>query len=119
MADIQAKVRDHVLGLNKTERQKFLAALLAKARTEIDVATVYVNGQDESLLKDASRGISKDASKDASKESLKVVPKDIDGGLIAETADGKISVNYSVEELISNLMEKKAGDVNEVLFGNE
>ncbi|MBI2572758.1 hypothetical protein HYV86_02770 [Candidatus Woesearchaeota archaeon] len=101
--DLKTQVRDHILSLNKTEKQKFLTMLLVKARKEIDVATVYVNKQDEGLMKG----------------SVKVVAKDIAGGLIAETADGKVSVNYSIEELLSHLMETKGGELNEVLFSND
>ncbi len=108
--EVRAAVRDHFLSLGKTEKQKFLSTLLSRARKEIEVGTVYVHKQDEAFVKGQSH---------TGGHTGKIVVKDIAGGLIAETADATISVNYSIEELIDTAMNLHAHEIREVLFDND
>ncbi|PIN74289.1 hypothetical protein COV20_01580 [Candidatus Woesearchaeota archaeon CG10_big_fil_rev_8_21_14_0_10_45_16] len=86
--------------LGKTEKQKFLQSLLEKAEKEIKVDTVYAAAADTSLVK----GV----------KNVKEAP--ISGGLMAETKEGDISVNLSVEELLASLREELSMKLSEVLF---
>ncbi len=88
------------------KRKSQLKKLLTRARKEIDVGRVYVSSADKKLIKQlVSR-------------SVDVKEKKMLGGLIAETSDGTISVNYSFEELLDALKEEYMQEINGVLFKN-
>ena len=53
------------------------------------------------------------------KENVKVRETTISGGLIAESEEGQVRVNLSVEELLQTLQEEKTMELSEVLFGQE
>ncbi|GEM_PF-1559898 len=86
------------------EKKRLLEMLLARAQKEIDVAQVMLSKEDFDLLKN---------------KSVKMKPSEIEGGLVAETKDEKISVNLSFEAILGQLREELAMKVQEVLFGHE
>ncbi|MFH1275497.1 MAG: V-type ATP synthase subunit E family protein [Candidatus Woesearchaeota archaeon] len=86
--------------LNKTEKQKFLKKLLIKAKGEIDVAKVFANKNDLSLI-----------------SGVKTESYNISGGLIAQNQDGTISTNLSVEELLESASNEMLVEISGVLFG--
>ncbi|MBS3116411.1 hypothetical protein J4421_02320 [Candidatus Woesearchaeota archaeon] len=97
------KTRKKLLSLSEKERREWLQKLLEKAKKEIAVATIYLAPQDLNLLK----------------ENVKVRETTISGGLIAESEEGQVRVNLSVEELLQTLQEEKTMELSEVLFGQE
>ncbi|MDO8642731.1 MAG: hypothetical protein Q7R76_04045, partial [Candidatus Woesearchaeota archaeon] len=48
---------------------------------------------------------------------LAIKEKSIEGGLIAETADGTVSVNYTYEHFLAEIQEKNLQELNTILFG--
>ena len=97
------KVKQKLTSSSDRERKEFLSKLLEMAKKEISPARVYVAAQDVNL-------VSGDFS---------VKKAEISGGLIAETKEGTIRVNLSIEELLQSLREEKSAELNEVLFGHE
>ncbi len=87
--------------LPSAERNKLLEKLMKKAAHEIDIKKVYVNEKDGAAAK--SKGIA-------------VEKKAMLGGLIAETEDGKISVDFSFETLLEQLKHEHLREIGEVLF---
>jgi V/A-type H+/Na+-transporting ATPase subunit E len=83
------------------KRKEFLAQLLKKAEQEIDVKTVYVDKKDKTAITD---------------KKAKVKEADINGGLIAETEDGKVSVNLTVDALLEQVRDEHLQKLGEVLF---
>ncbi len=93
-------VKEKLLALDDGQRKKLLTKLLERAKKEIDVHTVYVNSRDLKLI--------------PATPNIKVAK--IQGGLIAETKDGSISVNLSLTEILADIKEKHLVEISEALF---
>lgn len=98
---VMEKAMDDLKKLPSEERKTMIGELLGKAQHEIEVTTVYVNRQDKSLVKE---------------KGVTIKEKNITGGLIAETADGKISVDLSFEALLEQIKDEHLQELSEVLF---
>ena len=92
--------------LPESKREEFLSSLLSKAKQEIEDDTILVNENDKSLLPEISEGIT-------------VKQVEISGGLIAQTEDGKISVDLSVEEQLEMVRSEKLVEISQTLFGKD
>lgn len=99
---INAVFDDALKSLAKDKKNtKFLHALLAKAEKSMDVSKVHARSKDKSEFKD-----------------YKFENADIQGGFIAESADGSIMMDYSYDTIISDLKGKILTDVAQMLFEN-
>ncbi|MBI2143242.1 hypothetical protein HYU20_02770 [Candidatus Woesearchaeota archaeon] len=88
---------------NDKSREADVKALLKAASGEMDVAAVQCNSRDSRFLEGSA---------------LKVVKSDsMLGGIIAESPDGKLRVDYSYETLLGQARVKVLGDVARKLFG--
>ncbi len=103
--NVFAAVRKTIAHLPAKEKKAFLRSLLKKAQEEIDVAAIIVHKDDLPLLDSAS-------VESASGGNLS-------GGLIAQSRDGNISINLSMDELLETARSELLGDVSEVLFPHE
>jgi V/A-type H+/Na+-transporting ATPase subunit E len=83
--------------LSQSERKKLLNNLLKLAENQIEVGIIYCNKEDVKL-------IGKDCK-----------TQDILGGIIAETKDGSVRLDYSFETLIEGIREKYIAEITEVL----
>ena len=93
-------------GLGDKSRESHIKSLLGIAMKEMDVAVVRCNSRDVRFV----------SSHDNSK--LKVFASDdILGGVIAESADGKLSVDYSYDTILEQVKSKVLINVAKVLFG--
>ena len=99
-----AHARDVLTRQPDAARKTILRKLLAEARKNIAIGCVYVNAKDKKLVKQL-----------AGKIPLK--EKSLLGGLIAETADGTISVDYSYEHLLNQVHDTSMQELNGLLFG--
>lgn len=97
MQDTRKKLR----GLSSPEMKKLIEHLLKKASKEIEVKKVYVNATDKPAV---------------SMAGVTVVQKDMLGGLVGETSDGKISVDFSFETLLEQFQHEHLREISEVLF---
>lgn len=98
LASVMGNAKDEIASLPDAQRKKFLHALQKQAESEIELDTIFVNKQDKDLV------------------SGNVKTADIAGGLIAQTKDGSISVNLSVEEQLESVQAAKLIELSEVLF---
>ena len=98
---VMQDVKKRLQKLSLEERKELVEQLMTKAEKEIDVKKVYVGAKDMPTLK--GKGIT-------------VVEKSMLGGLIAETQDGKISVDFSFEALLEQLQQAHLREMSEVLF---
>ena len=90
-----------MLQLSSEQKKVILQRMLDKAQKEIEVKTVYLNMNDMSFIK--NKGITV-------KEAV------ICGGMIAETGDGKVSINWGFDATIDQVKEKYLREISEVLF---
>ena len=93
-------VKQKLLALDDAQRKKLLTKLSRRAKNEIDVYSVYVNQRDLKLVP----------------KSPSIKATEIEGGLIAETKDGSISVNLSIQEILADIKEKHLVEISEALF---
>lgn len=83
-------------------READMKALLKAASLEMDVAIVQCNSRDERLLDGSGLKVAKNDS--------------IAGGIIAESPDGRLRVDYSYETLLGQARMKVLSDVARKLF---
>ena len=84
----------------KKEREQVIAKLLMRSKKEIDVHTVYVNSADRALV-----------------GNFETKPLENDGGIICETKDGKVRVDYTFSTLFAETKEKTVREASKTLFG--
>ncbi len=99
-----AQARDALKHQPDAARAAILRKLFARARRDITIGWVYVNSRDKKLMKAL-----------AGKIPLKEKP--LLGGLVAETPDGSISVDYSYEHFLGQIQENSMQELNSTLFG--
>ena len=77
-------------------------SLYRKAGSEIDIGKVYCNKKDSKMFK-----------------GVETSSTDIIGGLIAESKDGLIRVDYSFDTMLESIKENEIKGVVDALFKNE
>ena len=82
------------------KKEEYIKKLLEKAEKDIEVANVYCNKKDVSLVK----GYNAKAT-------------DIIGGIIAENKDQTVRVDYSFDTMLQTTKEKELQSINKILFG--
>ena len=92
---------DKIIEMPNKDRKIITENLLDMASKEIDVDVVFANSKD----KDHCEG-----------KDITVKPLETDGGIICETKDGNIRVNYTFDNIFSELKEKTAKEVSKILF---
>ena len=103
-------VRKKLGSLSDKKRESHITALLDAARKEVNVSSVQCSGKDARFVEASGSG--------NSNSRLKVVKNDeMLGGIIAESPDGKLRVDYSYETLLEQVKSKVLGDVAKILFG--
>lgn len=93
-------VRERVEMLPLNKRESFINAMLSKTEKEIDIGIIYCNKKD-------AKAIKRYAYKEAG----------IMLGLIAESKDGTIRVDYSFDALLQSIKESELQHINNMLFG--
>ncbi|MBI2550054.1 hypothetical protein HYV83_02635 [Candidatus Woesearchaeota archaeon] len=90
------------------KRESHITALLDAARKEMNVSVVQCSSKDARFVEASGSGDSR----------LKVVKNDeMLGGIIAESPDGRLRVDYSYDILLGQVKSKVLGDVAKILFG--
>lgn len=85
--------------LSAKERKSLITSLDSRVRDDITVGRIYCNKKDSSAIKKVS-----------------VSQEDILGGLIAESKDGAVRVDYSFETILGMLREHHLKDLVRILF---
>ena len=95
------KAKEETTAYSDSRKQEIINTLFEKAKKEIDVKVVYGNKKDKKFI-----------------EILGVDFKErsIEGGIIAETADGKINVDLSFEEIFEDIKDKELERIGSILF---
>lgn len=88
-----------IKGLSHDERAEHVKKLLDKANKEINVKFVYCNKKDSKLVED-----------------FEVEESDILGGIIAESDDRAVRVDYSYETILESIKEQNLQDLGNILF---
>ena len=97
--------------LGDKRREAHVKALLDLVRKEMNVAVVQCNSRDARFL-EGSTGNGGSGGK------LKVIKNDsISGGIVAESPDRKLKVDYSYETVLEQTKSKVLSDVARLLFG--
>ena len=100
------EARKKLGSLPDKKRESHIIALLNAAKKEMNVSAVQCSSKDARFVEASGSG------------RLKVVKNDeMLGGIIAESPDGKLRVDYSYETLLEQVKEKVLGDVAKILFG--
>lgn len=91
--------------LAEKKREAHIKALLYAARNELSVAVVRCNSMDVNIVEAFGEG------------RLKIIPgSNLLGGIIAESSDGRLRVDYSYEAVLEQVRSRVLGDVARALF---
>lgn len=96
-----SKGLDKITTMPKKEREQVIKKMVERAQNEIDVSIVYANKIDADFVD----------------KKFKVKHIDTHGGIICETSDGKIRVDYTFATIFADLKEKTIQDISKILFG--
>ncbi len=92
--------------LSGKKMEAHIRSLLSAARKGMEVSVLYCNGRDAGIAEAAGDG------------KLKVLRDDtIAGGIIAESRDGRLRMDFSYDALLEQAKSKVLGDVARKLFG--
>lgn len=94
-----SSVRERLAGLPDSVRREHLKKLLEKASSEIKVGTVYCSKKDGKYVKGRT-----------------VKETDLLGGLIAESPDGLLRVDYSYDSILKQVKDAMLPELNKFLF---
>ena len=100
---VMAEATKEIQKMHAGERKAVLQKLLKDAGKEFPIARVHVNAKDKALVKELLKGVD-------------VVERNILGGVIAESKDGKVRVDLSFETLLEQLRQEHLGELSRVLF---
>lgn len=101
---VYSKAFERIRSMPKKEREQVIKRLLEKAKSEIDVGVVYANKVDREFI-------------DKIGGNFEVKPLETEGGIVCETSDGKIRVDYTFAGIFNDLKEKTMEDSSKILFG--
>ena len=86
--------------ISKNEREAIVKKLLEQARKEIDVKVVYANDTDATFID----------------KSLTIKPLDTEGGIICETEEDTIRVDYTFSTIFQDIRENTIKETSKILF---
>lgn len=104
------EVRKKLRSLPDKKRESHVTALLDAARKEMStsIAVVQCSSRDARFVEASGSGSSR----------LKVMKNDeMLGGIVAESPDDRLRVDYSYETVLGQVKAKVLGDVAKILFG--
>ena len=99
MENMFSMAKERLSKLPESERSSHIKKLLQKANSELKVAVVYCNKKDAKFV-----------------TGYKVKEADIIGGIIAESENGEIRVDYSYETLLAQIKDSLLPELNKLLF---
>ena len=100
--EVIRRVKERLQKLPATKRKQYLNLLLQQAKKEIDVKIVHANEEDIQLMKGAG--------------GITFKKRALVGGILTETGDGMISIDYSYDEKLSEIKEKALQEIGGILF---
>lgn len=88
-----------LISLNDKDKKSYLKKVLDKAKKEIKVKRVYTRKGDNKFF-----------------QGVQVKESDMKGGLIAETDDKSVRIDYRFETILEDIKEKNLPDIAKILF---
>ena len=109
MDEVQTKTLEQICNLPESFHKQAIASLLKRAQSEIPSGTVSCAARDASAL----QGV---LSESGFSNFTTGKPVDIDGGIIVESADGMLQVDYSYRTFLNEVWELGLKDASDALF---
>jgi len=101
MDDVYSKAFEKITDMPKKEMGRIIKKIIDRAQNEIEIGTVYVGK----------------AGADFIDRKLKINVLGAESGVICETSDGKIRVDYTFAGIFNGLKEKNMQEISKLLFG--
>jgi V/A-type H+/Na+-transporting ATPase subunit E len=109
MDDVHRQALEKINAMPESFHKEAISSLLRKAGTEIPAGKVSCCARDETALKE----VLKDAVFSAYSFGSVI---GIDGGIIVESADGQLQVDFSYRTFMSQVWESGLKDASDILF---
>lgn len=109
MDDVYRNALDTISGMPASFHKGAMSSLLRKAESDIPKGTVSCCARDENTLKEVLKGSEFSAYSFGS-----VIG--IDGGIIVESTDGQLQVDFSYRTFMSQVWESGLKDASDILF---
>jgi V/A-type H+/Na+-transporting ATPase subunit E len=109
--NVYQKTLDSLIGLPDSFHREALRSLLSKARQEIPDGIVHSNTRDMQALKDII------AKEQEYRGYTAGAAKDIEGGVIVESRDGTLQIDFSYRTFLNQVWETGLKDASDILFG--
>lgn len=100
--EIFSLAQERASNLPDSKKSEHIKKLLKKAGSEIDTAVVYCSKKDRKFV-----------------NNLEVIESDMLGGIIAESPDRTLRVDYSYETLLGQLKDSLLPELNRMLFSRK
>lgn len=102
IAQVMQEVKNSLENLPEKRRAEYITKLCERAKGEIEISKVCANSKDKLVIQ---------KMKDVEYEQ-----KNILGGIIAQTEDDRISVDYSYETILEEIEEKILPELGKIFF---
>ena len=109
MDDVYQKVLENISGMPESFHKEAITSLLKKAKLEVPVGKVSCSARDEKVLKEVIK------EKEFSDYSFGHII-DIDGGIIVESENGLLQVDFSYRTFLNQVWESGLKDASDYLF---
>lgn len=101
MDNVYSKAFEKITNMPKKEMGGIIKKIMDRAQNEIEIGTVYASKAGADLID----------------RKFKINVLGAENGVICETSDGKIRVDYTFAGIFSDLKEKNMQEVSKLLFG--
>jgi V/A-type H+-transporting ATPase subunit E len=109
MDDVYRQALDKIAGMPESFHKEAISSLLRQAGTEIPKGKVSCCSRDEKILKEVLK-----ESEFSSYSFGSVIG--IDGGVIVESVDGQLQVDFSYRTFLNQVWESGLKDASDILF---
>ena len=109
MDDVYQQVLDKISGMPESFHKEAITSLLKKAKLEVAIGKVSCCTRDEKVLKEVIK------EKEFSNYSFGQII-DIDGGIIVESENGQLQVDFSYRTFLNQVWESGLKDASDNLF---
>jgi V/A-type H+-transporting ATPase subunit E len=108
---VYAETLRNIAGLPESFHREAIRMLLTLAAKDVPSGVVRCSGRDVAVLKEIL------GKEDAFRKFSAGNPIDIDGGIVIESADGELSIDYSYRTFLNRVWETGLKDASDTLFG--
>lgn len=105
---VYAAAEQEIANLPADVHAKAVKELIKEAAGQMAAGSVFCNARDESAAKEALSELSGFSFGGT---------KDIDGGVIVQSTDGQLTLDYSYKTFMGEVWESSLKDASEILFG--